>query len=202
MERYPQLRAKRVVLYLGRLHPKKGLDLLVEAWGGVVRRDPEAHLVLAGPDSEGTASRLQQKIASGELASTVTFTGMLAGDMKWSALAAAECFVLPSYSEGLSMSVLEALGCGVPAIITHNCNMPEVASAGAGWEIAADANELGNALKEMLSRAPEENARMGQRGAALIEAKYCPDRVAGQMAELYEFVLNRTEPRSKDLIVG
>lgn len=200
--RYPHLRERRVLLFLGRLHPKKGLNLLIEAWSQLAKSYPEAHLVVAGPDSEGTASKLQALIASRQIESTVTFTGMLDGEMKWSALAAAECFLLPSFSEGLSMSVLEALGAGVPVIITRNCNMPAVSRIGAGWEIAPEVDEARQALQALLQRAPEQNREMGMRGAQLIATRYQPSRIALEMGELYEFVANGRKPRELDVLQG
>ena len=187
---YPQLQGLRLVLFLGRLHPKKGLNLLIEAWGRVSKLHPEAHLVLAGPDAEGTEARMLAAMAATKIEGAVTFTGMLQPAMKWSALAAAEGFVLPSYSEGLSMGVLEAMGAGLPVIVTRNCNMPEVRREDAGWEVAADAGELASALQELLGNSPEENRSMGARGAYLVTNRYNPRHVAREMADLYDYALN------------
>ncbi len=199
-ETYPALRDKRMVLFLGRLHPKKGLTLLVDAWGRLFQANPEAHLVLAGPDSEETAAKLAAVIASRGMERSVTFTGMLDQPMKWSALAAAECFVLPSFSEGLSMGVLEALGAGVPAIITHHCNMPEVTAHGAGWEIGANVEELAETLRNLLDRSPEENRRMGTFGAEMITTLYNPRHVAEAMADLYEFAQTGIPPSTAKML--
>ncbi len=196
---YPHLEGKRVVLFLGRLHPKKGLSLLLDAWAAEAQKFPEAHLVLAGPNDADTAQRLQGKIASANIANAVTFTGMLRQEMKWSALAAAEAFVLPSFSEGLSMSVLEALGAGLPVIVTRNCNMPEVQEQGAGWEIAAEPFALQAALRAMLSQTPEQNRAMGRRGADLVAQRYSSDRVAMAMGEVYRYVLDGTQPFTIEL---
>ena len=196
---YPALLGKRLVLFLGRLHPKKGLDLLLAAWERVSKEHPEAHLVLAGPDAEGTAAKLVATLTSLGLEGSVTFTGMLDGTMKWSALAAAECFVLPSYSEGLSMGALEALGAGLPVIVTRNCNMPEVTRHGAGWEIEPNALELTAALQDTLRESPESNRRMGAHGAELVTARYNPRHVANEMANLYEYVLGGIPPTNVEL---
>ncbi len=196
LDAFPHLRGKRLVLFLGRLHPKKGLDLLAEAWLRVGREHPEAVLVLAGPDSEETQAKLEARLAGEIAAGRVIFTGMLSGPMKWSALAAAECFVLPSFSEGLSMSVLEAMGAGVPVLITHACHMPEVTAAGAGWEVDTRAEPLADALHGILSQTTEVNRATGERGAQLVAARYSPARVAEQMAALYEFALHGRRPGS------
>ncbi len=199
---HPHIRGKRLVLFLGRLHPKKGLSLLAEAWALIAREFPEAHLVVAGPDDENTAERLHLQIASARIEGAVTFTGMLGRDMKWSALAASEAFVLPSFSEGLSMSVLEALGAGVPVIVTKNCNMPEVQEQGAGWEIVAEVSALQAALQTMLRHTPEQNRAMGERGADLIAKRYAPHVVAHAMAEVYRYVLDGTKPSKAELLMA
>ncbi|MGI4830214.1 MAG: glycosyltransferase [Janthinobacterium lividum] len=198
---YPQLSGHRLVLFLGRLHPKKGLDLLAKAWSHISHSHPDAHLVLAGPDAEGTADRFGAVLEAAKLANTVTFTGMLDESMKWSALAAAECFVLPSFSEGLSMGVLEAMGAGVPVIVTRNCNMPEVLDVDAGWVIAPDAAELQQALEAMLGAEPQENRAKGAHGARLITNRYNARHVAQQTAEVYEYVRNGIPPVSADLLL-
>lgn len=198
---YPQLRQRRLVLFLGRLHPKKGLDLLAKAWSQVSRNYPDAHLVLAGPDAEGTAERFTTAVESAGCVGDFTFTGMLGEAMKWSALAAAECFVLPSFSEGLSMGVLEAMGAGLPVIVTRNCNMPEVTEIGAGWVISPNVQELIVALHEMLRSTPQENRARGAQGAALITNRYNPRHVAQSLAEVYEYTSKGIQPVTTELLL-
>ncbi len=200
LEAFPQGRGKRLVLFLGRLHPKKGLSLLIKAWAAIAHEFPEAHLVLAGPDDGKTAQMLHQQIASAGIEAAVTFTGMLEREMKWSALAASEAFVLPSFSEGLSMSVLEALGAAVPVVVTRNCNMPEAQEGGAGWEIAPEVPALRAALQAMLRQTPDQNQAMGKCGADLIAQRYAPPVVATAMAEVYRYVLDGTKPSTIELL--
>lgn len=200
LQSHPALRGKRLVLFLARLHPKKGLDLLLEVWTTLAPQFPEAHLVIAGPDSEGTEARLRALVASRSLGDSVVFTGMLRGTMKWSALAAAEAFVLPSYSEGLSVSVLEAMAMGRPVVITEECHMPEVSRRGAGWVIAADADPLRGALADVLRARPAVNRAIGQRGQELIAERYCWPVVSRQMAEVYAWALGGRMPESVDLV--
>ncbi len=194
LTRFPELRGKRVMLFLSRLHPKKGLDLLVEAWARAGERHPEAHLVIAGPDSQGMQARLTAQAVQAGVDDRISFTGMLTGSMKWSALEAAEAYVLPSYSEGLSMALLEAMGMGLPVIATRACNMPAITAADAGWEIDAKIEDLTSALGDLLSRSPEQNWVKGRNGARLIADRYSPARVAGQMAGVYAFALGGTQP--------
>jgi glycosyltransferase involved in cell wall biosynthesis len=200
LEQFPALLGKRIVLYIGRLHPKKGLDLLIDAWSRLAASFPAAHLVLAGPDCDGTRTGLEDQVARSGVGDSVLFAGMLRGDMKWSALAAAEAFVLPSWSEGLSMSALEAMGMGLPVIVTRPCNMPEVLEHAAGWEIEPDREQLTAALRELLRNEQAENAAIGRRGAGLIVTRYTPAVVARQMSELYAWAAGGKVPASVDLI--
>lgn len=200
LREYPALRGTRVVLFMARLHAKKGLDLLLEAWGSIAVRHPDARLVLAGPDSDGTEARLRAEVARAGLGESVVFAGMLRGEMKWSALAAAEGFVLPSYSEGLSVAVLEAMGMGLPVVVTRQCNLPEVGTHGAGWVTEPDADEVCGALKNLLDRTPAENCAMGARGARLVKERYAWPVVARQMSEVYAWALGGPMPEHVDLV--
>ena len=189
-ERFPNLREKRLLLFLARLHPKKGLKLLVESWKEWAKLHPETHLVIAGPDFEGTEVKLRSEIMAAGLEHSVTFTGMLDFEMKWSVLAAAELFILPSYSEGLSMGALEAMGAGLPVIVTRGCNMPEVSQYAAGWEIDATSQAITEALVAAYGRTTTENRAMGRRGGDLITSVYNARHVAEAMSEVYGYVLH------------
>ena len=122
--------------------------------------------------------------------------------MKWSALDAADCFVLPSYSEGLSMALLEAMGVGVPVIATRACNMPEITTADTGWEIDATADALSEALAAVLSMPEEKIWAKGRNGTRLIASRYSTAQVTRQMAEVYRFVLDGTPPEITTLLPG
>ncbi len=198
---FPSVLGKRIVLFLGRLHPKKGLDLLLEAWSLLAPLFPEAQLVIAGPDSEDMQERLSELVAQGQLEDSVLFTGMLDGAMKWSALAAAEAFVLPSHSEGLSVSVLEAMGVGLPVVVTTACNLPEVEEYHAGWQIEPSLDELTSAIAGLLYNSPAENREIGARGAALVQARYTWATVARQMADVYRWVAGGPRPRNVKLLL-
>ena len=202
LDAYPDLRERRILLFMSRLHPKKGLDLLVEAWANLAARWPEAQLVLAGPDFEGTQAKIEALVADRGLKDRVVFTGMLNAEMKWSALAAAECFLLPSHSEGLSMSALEAMGAGLPVIVTEQCNMPEVRTLDLGWEIDPAVGPLVSAMKDVLGNTPTTNREIGRRGRQLVDERYSWPTVARQMAEVYAWVLGGPEPDSVEVLRG
>jgi glycosyltransferase involved in cell wall biosynthesis len=131
--RYPALRGKTLALFMGRVHPKKGCDLLIEAFAKVLATHSEWHLVIAGPDQVGWQKKLQQRSEQLGLASRITWTGMTSGSMKWGALRAAEVFVLPSHQENFGIVVAEALASGTPTLISHKVNIwREVQADGAG----------------------------------------------------------------------
>lgn len=196
----PSLKGKRIILFLGRIHFKKGLNLLVEAWKRLISAHPEAHLVIAGPDFEGTRTKISGMIAEAGIGEQVLFTGMLRNELKWSALAAAECFVLPSFSEGLSISVLEAMGLGLPVIISENCNLPEVAAMEAGWVIPAETGALTAALSALLENSPEANRDIGSRGQEFVRRHYTWETVARQMNEVYAWVQGGSVPASVEIL--
>lgn len=123
LERFPQARDRRLLLFLGRLHPKKGCDLLLEAFARVLASDPSWLLVFAGPDDAGWQASLLQRTAELGITDRVLWTGMLRDQMKWSAFAAAEVFALPSHQENFGIAVAEALACGLPVLISRAVNI-------------------------------------------------------------------------------
>jgi len=193
---YPQLVGKRVVLFLGRLHPKKGLAMLLRAWAHLAPSFDDAHLVLAGPDFDGTRRTLEGLVNELGIRHQVTFTGMLTGRMKWSALAMASVFALPSFSEGFSVAVLEALGMGLPVIVTGTCNIPEVAENRCGWVIEPEQSAVEIAIEESLRLSAFERHLMGERGKALVSSRFTWPVVGKQMAEVYRWVLGGPQPVS------
>jgi glycosyltransferase involved in cell wall biosynthesis len=131
---YPSLRNKRLLLFLSRLHSKKGCDLLIESFANVAVKDPALHLVMAGPDQEGWQKKLMTLSRARGVEDRITWTGMLTGDMKWGAFHAAEVFVLPSHSENFGIVVAEALACSLPVLITDKVNIwREIVQDGAGF---------------------------------------------------------------------
>ena len=189
----------RLLLFLGRLHQKKGVTLLVRAWARLAASAPDTCLVLAGPAEDQTRGEVQRLVAQLGLGSQVYLAGMLGAAMKWSALAASACFALPSYSEGLSIATLEAMGAGLPVILTENCNLPEAAEAGAGWQVRAEEDALAGALEAWLGQSPAASRAMGERGQALVRSRYNWLRVAAQMTSLYGWVAGGPAPADVEL---
>jgi glycosyltransferase involved in cell wall biosynthesis len=131
LEGWPQLRGKEYLLFLGRIHPKKGCDLLLEAFARAAK--PGLQLVMAGPDETGWGSELKAQAARLGIAERITWTGMLRGDAKWGAFYGAEAFVLPSHQENFGIAVADALACSVIPLISDKVNIaPDVVGDGAG----------------------------------------------------------------------
>jgi glycosyltransferase involved in cell wall biosynthesis len=133
LSHYPELRDKKLALFLGRIHPKKGCDLLIEAFARVVAPRLDWHLVIAGPDQVGWQKKLMHRAEELGITAQVTWTGMIGGVIKSGALRAAEVFVLPSHQENFGIVVAEALAAGTPALISNKVNIwREVLANGAG----------------------------------------------------------------------
>ena len=133
LTRWPALRDQRIVLFLGRIHPKKGLDLALEAFASCAPRQAGLRLVIAGPDEAGMQLALAERARQLGVAEAIVWTGMLRGDEKYDALHAAEVFLLPSHQENFGIAVAEALSCGVPALISNQVNIwREVVESQAG----------------------------------------------------------------------
>ena len=138
---FPALAGKRLLLFLSRIHAKKGCDLLIEAFGQAAARDSAIHLVMAGPDSDGLCEPLKRRAEHLGVGDRITWAGMLTGDVKWGAFGAAEAFVLPSHQENFGIAVVEALACGLPVLISNKINIwREIEADGAGL-VAEDTRE-------------------------------------------------------------
>lgn len=198
LQRFPDLEGKQVVLFLGRIHPIKGLDILAHAFPKVLSHHQDVRLVIAGPDEDSHRRRIEALLAAGGVVDRTVFTGMLTETEKLAALAASDVFVLPSYSEGLSLSVLEALASGLPVIITRQCQFPEVAHADAGLVIDPDAGQLHDALSRLLEN-PVEGRAMGQRGRQMVMQRYTWDSVAARVRKLYVDIVQGTIPHVASL---
>jgi glycosyltransferase involved in cell wall biosynthesis len=187
---YPQLVGKQVVLFLGRLHPVKGLDILARAFGKVARERDDLCLLVVGPDSAGYQAEVAKILEAEGALGKVVFAGMLTGREKLAALGGADIFVLPSYSEGFSIAILEAMACGLPVVITRQCHFPEVAEAGAGLVIESEVGQLAAAMEQLLGD-PQLRQAMGSNGRRLISEKFTWNIIADQMRGLYEAVLKQ-----------
>jgi glycosyltransferase involved in cell wall biosynthesis len=195
LARYPHLEGKKIMLFLGRVHKKKGVDLLVKAWNEVSTRLPDAHLVIAGPDNGGLSA--DRALAE---QSSITVCGMLTGSLKSSALAASSAFTLPSLSEGLSMATLEALWAGLPVMITRECNFREVEDLECTFLVRPSVSSIAEGLVAMLSLPAAELRARGEVGAKFVRAGYSWPSVGQKMADVYDWMRGGALPRSVEIL--
>ena len=161
LEKFPELINKRIILFVGRLHPIKGCELLLESFAQVAKTNNQLHLLMVGPDHENEMSILQDKANSLGISLRITWTGMLDGDMKWAAFHASEVFCLPSHHENFGVVVAEAMACGKPVLISNKVNIwREIETDSAGF-IADDTVEGTTLnLQRWLDLSPEAYAIM------------------------------------------
>jgi glycosyltransferase involved in cell wall biosynthesis len=186
---HPELRGKRVLLFLGRLHAKKGCDLMVEAFARVAKEEPSLHLLMAGPDQTGWVSDLKARAETLGLADRITWPGMLAGDAKWGAFYCSEAFMLPSHQENFGISVAEALGCGLPVLISDKVNIwREVLAAQTGF--VAEDSEAGTLknLKAWLALSAEGRIAMSQRTRELFAERFSVEQMATSLIDVVSTV--------------
>jgi glycosyltransferase involved in cell wall biosynthesis len=160
------------MLFLGRIHPKKGLDLLLYAWARLASQTRNWELVIAGPDEQGYLSQIQALASALGVRAQIVFTGPVTGEVKTRLLYSSDLFILSSYSEGFSMSLLEAMACGLPVIATHACNFPEISANHAGWECDSVVDSLSVTLRTALEAPEAERREYGRNGRRLVETRY------------------------------
>ena len=181
---HPELKGEPFVLFLSRLHYKKGLDILAEAFAIAAKAHRQLQLVVAGPD-DGARGPFEKQIELLGLGSRVHVVGPVYGRDKLAAFVDAACFCLPSHQEGFSLALTEALACGAPAVISQGCNFPEVARARAGEVLPLDPQAFGDAMVRIASY-PAVRQNMSEAGQRLIESRYTWPRIAKQTIAAYE----------------
>lgn len=191
----PSLRSKerreegvRTLLYLGRLHPKKGLDRLVEAWSAVAPERPDWRLRIVGPDEGGHRAELEACGASLR-APRVSFEGPLYGADRDAALGEADLFVLPTRSENFGLTVAEALGAGVPAIVSTGAPWSGLETERCGWWIEQGIPPLIEALRAATAVSDAERAAMGARGREWVARDFAWPGIAEQTIALYRWTM-------------
>lgn len=158
----PHLRGQRFLLYLSRIHPKKGCDLLMQAFAQVPQpADGPIHVVMAGPVTEDYRAELERTPGYDRVASRVHWPGMLTGDAKWGAFLASEAFILPSHQENFGIAIAEALSCGRPALITDKINIaPAIQVDGCGMVETDTLQGITRLLERWYATTPEDRERM------------------------------------------
>ena len=191
--KHPELAGKRWLLFLSRIHPKKGVSELLRVWRKLEPDFSQWHLIVAGPDLDGYQSRIRREVFDSKIANRVTFAGMLSGSERKAAFANADIFVLPTHSENFGIAIAEALAFGLPVITTKGAPWKELIAHECGWWIDLGDADLMQSLKGALCLPKAELAAMGERGRALMARKYSWRQVAGQMKQSYEWLLSRND---------
>ncbi len=181
----PQARERKTILFLSRIHQKKGVDLLIEAFARHASAFPEFDLVIAGPDQTGWQSELQQLATTLNIADRVFWPGMLSGDAKWGAFRAAEFFVLPSHQENFGIVVAEAMALSTPVLITNKVNIwREIETDGAGIVVADELEAIANGLREMCALSAQQRRAIGDKARQCFLARYNLEDNAMQLLSL------------------
>lgn len=179
-----KLENKQILLFLGRLSPIKGPDLLLSAFASIAGDYPQSVLVIAGPEDEMGAS-LKREVEQLGLTGRVFFIGFIAGQDKQNALAAADIMVVPSRQEAMSLVALEAGVCGTPVLLTDQCGFDEVAKAQGGLVVEVSDKAIAEGLRQMLSSG-DELLLQGQRLQKLVLERYTWDGISLQVCEVYD----------------
>ena len=180
----------QVLLFMGRLHPKKGIEETLAAFKLLSDKYPSLHLVLSGPDEGGYTETVRQWAAQSDLAGRVHLTGKLQDVERLAAFRDADVFVLLSHSENFGMGVAEAMACGLPVVVSEEVGIsPWIARSNAGFSARRDPSAAAQAIASLLDH-PEEAYAMGERGKCLVASEFSADAVGLQMLAKYNEILN------------
>ena len=188
---YPDLREKRVFLFLSRIQEKKGCDILIRAFAKVASSNVTLHLVMAGPNQNHHQEKLEALAQRLGIANRVTWTGMLQGDVKWGAFYASEAYILTSHQENFGIAVAEALGCGVPVLISNKVNIwREIEADGAGIVNADTLAGSEETLNRWLSFNESTRHEMGIKAKQCFEQRFTVESMASSILDNIRSLLN------------
>jgi len=186
----PGLRGRRYLLFMARIHEKKGTDLLIEAFAGIAASIPDVDLVIAGPDQKGLQGRLQQQAEQLKIAGRVHWPGMLSGDPKWGALRACDAFILPSHQENFGIAVVEALAVGRPVLISDQVNIwADIEADGSGLVEPDTLDGTVSLLRRWFDLPPAECDAMAARARPCFVRRYAMNRQSMALVSLADLVV-------------
>jgi glycosyltransferase involved in cell wall biosynthesis len=184
---------KKNILFLSRLHPKKGLENLLEGWALSNPDDHNWELLIAGETKNSRyLELLRTMLKKLNLSGSAHFIGNQSGEDKHLCFSEADAFILPSFSEGLPIAVLEAWSYGLPVIITPFCNLPEAVTEKASIQIDTSPESIAAGIRSLISMSDENRLQMGQNGLNLVKEKFSWEKVAFSMKEVYSWVMGET----------
>lgn len=188
---FPALRGRRLLLFLSRIHPKKGCDLLIEAFARVAPEWKDIDLVMAGPDLGDWQAGLQAQATALGVSDRIVWPGMLRADLKWGAFHASDGYVLPSHQENFGIAVAEALACGLPVLISDKVNIwREISAAGAGIVAPDTADGTERSLRHWLGLSTQAHAGMVQNASNLFHDRFSIDAMARSLLDVLEKVVS------------
>jgi glycosyltransferase involved in cell wall biosynthesis len=181
-----------IILFMSRIEPKKGLDLLIPALESILGAGIEFHFILAGsnPQDADYETQIKVQIHNSSLAKYTTITGFVSGDLKVELLTKADLFVLPSYYENFGIAVAEAMAAGVPVVISDRIHIAEdIQQAEAGWVGPLEVGAIANSIKSALLN-PQERQRRGLNGKEYAKKHYNWEAIAQQTIDAYQQILS------------
>ncbi len=194
----PAVKNKRYLLFLGRIHRKKGCDLLIDAFAKVAADDPSLDLVMAGPDQQSWSQKLQEMAVKASIGHRVHWPGMVTGDAKWGAFYGSEAFILPSHQENFGIAVAEALACGKPVLLADKVNIAEeIAEDKAGLMELDTAEGTLQLLKRWIAMSEQEKKKMGERAFQCFHTRYDMRENAKAIIRLFETATVETPLRKR-----
>ena len=194
--RFPELRGRRYLLFLGRIHEKKGCDLLIQAFARTAAAVPELHLVIAGPDQDGMQAKLRHLAETLGIAARLHWPGLIVGDIKWGAIRASDAFVLPSHQENFGVAVVESLAAGRPVLISNQVNIwPEIEGDGVGLVDDDTLEGTERLLRRWFELPAAERDAMAARARRSFVGRFAMTRAAVAINRVFFSVVQRSEPR-------
>ncbi len=184
---------QKKILFLSRIHPKKGIELLIESIANLSERLTGYQFIIAGEGEPSYIKTLNSKAQRLGVEHLLNICGGVYGDSKWDLYKLCDIFILPTYSENFGIVVAEALSCGTPVITTSGTPWQELNTSGCGWCVDPNTKSITEALRQALTSSPQELEQMGRRGRRLIEGSYSTEIVARKLEEMYKLIISPKE---------
>ncbi len=199
----PALESRPFLLFLSRIHPKKGCDLLIESFARIAAGHPELNLVIAGPDQVGLVGDFREQATKAGVGDRVHFPGMLQGDVKWGAFRSAQAFILPSHQENFGIVVAEAMAAGTPVLITDKVNIwREVEESGGGLVASDTLDGTNDLLKRFLAMSEDQRKLMGTKARAGYEHHFSVEGAASDLLDVLQRTSEARQTRRMQVEAG